>query len=246
MLKLTWLQKEVKPGWEKQVKKEKGLREGKRIGELARFWWVGTERTAPTSSTEIITTFYRELLFSSSCSFTLGFLPGRRSTALSTQWVHLGNAGWNEGGQHPNCCQRPKKPFKFKGGETQLILGAWCGPSRTLTSVLPIKFQCKMLQWSRRLWFHYPAEGWGEHRCGLSLFQGVSYLLFLQEFLPCMSGSAACQGLGKSLLLIFCVVQNAGLAFQVPFVWKVVWIFTALLEGRECRFLFPVTGVHLQ
>lgn len=54
-----------------------------------------------------------------------------------------------------------------------------------------------MPQWSCRLWFHYPAEGWGEHKCRLSLFQGISYLLFLQGFLPCMSGSAACQGLGE-------------------------------------------------
>lgn len=165
---------------------------------------------------------------------------------LSTQWVHLGFAGWDEGEQHPNFHQTPKQPFKFKGGKTRLILGAWCGPSRTLISVLPIKFQCKMPQWSCRLWFYYPAEGWGEHKCRLSLFQGISYLLFLQGFLPCMSGSAACQGSGKSVSLIFWVVQNAGLAFQVPFVWKVVWIFTALLEGRECRFLFPVSGVHLQ
>lgn len=60
-----------------------------------------------------------------------------------------------------------------------------------------------MLQWSCRLWFHYPAEGWGEHECRLSLFQGISYLLFLQGFLPCMSGSAACQGSGTSVSLIF-------------------------------------------
>lgn len=44
-------------------RKKKGLREGKRIGELARFWWVSTKCTAPTSSTEPIITFHRKLLF---------------------------------------------------------------------------------------------------------------------------------------------------------------------------------------
>lgn len=76
-------------------------------------------------------------------------------------------------------------------------------PSRTLISIPPMKFRCKIPQWLCRLWFHYPAEGWGKHKCRLSLFQGISYLLFLQGFLPCMSGSAACRGEG-------CVVHFLG------------------------------------
>lgn len=59
-----------------------------------------------------------------------------------------------------------------------------------------------------------------------------------------MSGSAACEGLGKSVSFFFLVVQNAGLAFQVPFVLKVMNIYS--LAGRtECRFLFQVSGDHL-
>lgn len=52
MLELTWLQKEVKSRWEKQVKKKKkGLREGKRTGKIL----MGEYKcTAPTSSTELM------------------------------------------------------------------------------------------------------------------------------------------------------------------------------------------------
>lgn len=46
-LELTWLQKEVKSRWEKQVKKKKGERER----ELENSW-MSTKCTAPTSSTE--------------------------------------------------------------------------------------------------------------------------------------------------------------------------------------------------
>lgn len=142
MLDLTWLQKEGKSGWEKQVKEKKGLREGKRIGELENWqdfggWVPGAQPQPRQLSQCLIITFYRELLFSSSCPLSLGFLSEGRSSAFSTQWVHLGNAGWDEGEQHPNFHQRPKQPFKFKGSKTQLILEAWCGPSRTLISILP-------------------------------------------------------------------------------------------------------------
>lgn len=100
--------------------------------------WVPGAQPQPRQLSQcLIITFYRELLFSSSCPLSLGFLSEGRSSAFSTQWVHLGNAGWDEGEQHPNFHQRPKQPFKFKGSKTQLILEAWCGPSRTLISILP-------------------------------------------------------------------------------------------------------------
>lgn len=141
-LDFTWLQKEGKSGWEKQVKKKKDWererelvtwRTGKIFGG-----WVPSAQPQPCQLSQcLIITFYRELLFSFSCPLTLGFLSERRSRAFSTQWVHLGDAGWDEGEQHPNFHQRPKQPFKFKGGKTQLILEARCGPSRNLISTLP-------------------------------------------------------------------------------------------------------------
>lgn len=59
-----------------------------------------------------------------------------------------------------------------------------------------------------------------------------------------MSGSAACEGSRKSVSFFFLVAQNAGLAFQVPFVLKVINIYS-LAGRRECRFLFAVSGDHL-
>lgn len=237
MLHLTWLQKEVKSEWEKQVKKNRTERgkENWRINKIL----VGMKCSAPNSSTEPMFNnhFIKNYYISSSCPFTLEFLCERRSNALPTQWV-LGNAGWDEGEQHPNFHQRPKQPFKFKSGKTQLILEAWCGPSTPLISILPIKLQCQMPLWSCRLWFHYPAEGWGEHRvdCPFSMafplcFSSRGFSLAWVAPLPA--------GGRESLSWFFWVVQNAGLAFQVPFVWKVVGIFTALLEeGGNADFSF--------
>lgn len=245
MLHLTWLQKEVKSEWEKQVKKNRTERgkENWRINKIL----VGMKCSAPTSSAEPMFNnhFIKNYYISSSCPFTLEFLCERRSNALPTQWV-LGNAGWDEGEQHPNFHQRPKQPFKFKSGKTQLILEAWCGPSTPLISILPIKLQCQMPLWSCRLWFHYPAEGWGEHKSRLSLFHGISSLLFQQGFLPCMSGSAACRGSGEPVL-IFLGCTEYWPCISGALCLKGGWnIYSLAGRGRECRFLFPVTGGHLQ
>lgn len=82
----------------------------------------------------------------------------------------------------------------------------------------------------------------GEQECILSLFWGISYLLFQQGFLPCMSGSAACEGLGKPVSFFFpWLYRMMALHFRCPLFWR-WWIFTALLEGQDVDFFFQSQG----